>query len=43
LESTTNISAASWISVTNSIVTNGQQFTVTLDLASPQEYFRLRK
>ncbi|HEX7619209.1 MAG TPA: hypothetical protein VF480_10885 [Verrucomicrobiae bacterium] len=43
LESATNLSAAGWITVTNSVATQGQQFTVIVDTTLPQQYFRLRK
>jgi hypothetical protein len=43
LESATNLPAAAWITVTNSVATQGQQFTVTVDTTLPQQYFRLRK
>jgi hypothetical protein len=43
LESATNLPAAAWITVTNSAAIQGQQFTVTVDTTSPQQYYRLRK
>ncbi len=43
LESATNLPATAWIHVTNSIATQGQQFTVTVDTTLPQIYFRLHK
>jgi hypothetical protein len=43
LESATNLPAAAWITVTNSVARQGQQFTVTVNTTLPQEYFRLRK
>jgi hypothetical protein len=43
LESATNLPANAWIPVTNSVATQGQQFTVTVDTTLPQQYFRLRK
>jgi len=41
LESTTNLPASSWIAVTNSVIIQGQQFTVTVGTTSPQQYYRL--
>jgi hypothetical protein len=43
LESATNLSAAEWIAVTNSLVNQGQQFTMTIEAALPQQFFRLHK
>ena len=43
LKSATNLPAAAWIPVTNSVANQGQQFTVTVDTTSPQMYYRLSK
>jgi hypothetical protein len=43
LESTTNLPAGAWTSVTNHVTPQGQQFTVTVATTFPQQYFRLRK
>jgi hypothetical protein len=43
LESATNLSTAAWITVTNSVAIQGQQFSVTADSSLPQRYFRLHK
>ncbi len=43
LESTTNLPATVWSPVTNSVVINGDQFTVPLEAVGSQRLFRLRK
>lgn len=42
LESTTNLPAGGWTSVTNHVTPLGQQFTVTVATTFPQQYFRLQ-
>ena len=42
LESTTNLSAGTWTSVTNHVTPQGQQFTVNAATTFPQQYFRLQ-
>jgi hypothetical protein len=43
LESTTNLAAPTWITATNAWSRQGQQFTVTVDAALPQQFFRLHQ
>lgn len=43
LESATNMPSAVWIPVTNGAAINGDLFSVQLDVAGSQQYFRLRK
>lgn len=43
LESATNLTAPAWTTVTNVLISQGQQFTVTVDATLPQQFFRLHK
>ena len=43
LESATNLAAAAWITVTNALISQGQQFTVTVEATLPQQFFRLHQ
>jgi hypothetical protein len=43
LESNTNLVGGTWIAVTNAPTPSGDQFTVTVNLSEPQQFFRLKK
>jgi hypothetical protein len=43
LQYTTNLPALAWSTVTNSVVTNGDYFTVQLEMSGPRRFYRLRK
>jgi hypothetical protein len=43
LESTGDLTGGGWNPVTNTPAVNGGQFTVTVDLNSPQRFYRLKK
>jgi hypothetical protein len=43
LESTTNLPAQAWSPVTNSIVTNGEFFSVSVKITGSKQFYRLRK
>ncbi|HOP97314.1 MAG TPA: DUF3344 domain-containing protein [Verrucomicrobiota bacterium] len=43
LESNTNLVGGTWTAVTNVPVVSGDQFTVTVEMPAPQQFFRLKK
>jgi surface-anchored protein len=43
LETTTNLVTGTWIAATNTPVISGDEYSVTLDLSAPQQFYRLKK